>query len=63
MTNAEKFEEVFGYKLADPMLHPCDFFDDNYCEGSASCPDCPLNHFWEREYVYGKEQANGSSKA
>jgi hypothetical protein len=49
MTNAEKFEEVFGYKISDFPVDPCDIIS-RVC-ALHTCPSCPLFHFWEKEYT------------
>ena len=58
ITNADKFEEVFGYAPHDPMCsnsYPCpnsmgaDFYD---CS-SKICADCKKG-YWEAEYVAPK---------
>lgn len=49
MTNAEKFEQVFGFY---PDIHICVIGDDS-CprkEDEYSCEDCPYIGFWMKEY-------------
>lgn len=51
MTNAEKFEEVFGIKIdEDYPASICQCVDTRICEGTNSCPEYPAFKFWEREY-------------
>lgn len=51
MTNAEKFEKVFGIKIDDTYpSDPCDIVDHNICVDANSCGDCPVHNFWEKEY-------------
>jgi len=51
MTNAEKFEKVFGIKIDDICpSDPCDIIDHNICINANGCVDCPVHNFWEKEY-------------
>lgn len=51
MTNAEKFEEVFGIKIDENYPAPiCKCIDIHICERSITCSECPAFKFWEREY-------------
>ena len=50
MTNAEKFEEIYGFKVDNYPLDPCGIVDHKVCI-SYECDDCPLYNFWEKEYV------------
>ena len=50
MTNAEKFEEVFGIKIAKNYpADICDSVDPNICIEN-DCSDCPIFGFWNQEY-------------
>lgn len=50
MTNAEKFEEVFGIKIdEDYPADICDSVDHDICL-VHDCPNCPIFKFWDREY-------------
>lgn len=54
MTNAEKFEEVFGIKIDDDYpADPCDIFDHTICTDSY-CEYCLAHNFWKKKY----EKAN-----
>jgi hypothetical protein len=56
MTNAEKFEEVFGMKIdEDYPKGICQSIDHKICI-EHNCSDCPAFKFWDREY---KEETNG----
>ena len=56
MTNAEKFEKVFGIKVNDTYSSdPCDIVDPSICINANSCGTCPVCNFWEKEY---KEKNN-----
>lgn len=50
MTNAEKFEEVFGIKIDEYPDELCSIANDKYCTNSNACTDCTLFHFWSKEY-------------
>lgn len=51
MTNAEKFEEVFGIKISDEYpADPCDMADHHICINAPSCSRCPLKGFWGKQY-------------
>lgn len=51
MTNAEKFEEVFGMKIDKYYAEdPCDMVDHEICVNHSCSKGCPLYHFWEKEY-------------
>lgn len=50
MTNAEKFEEVFGIKIDEYPDDPCSIADHKYCTNSNACTDCTLFHFWDKDY-------------
>ena len=62
MTNLEKFKEVFGVTIDDRFIRSgggkcriIDFIDSNKeekaCAKYATCYECPLFKFWEKEYV------------
>lgn len=55
MTNAEKFEEVFGYKIDDFPNNPCDIVDHEYCINQNGCYKCKFNNFWKKQYKKPKE--------
>lgn len=59
MTNAEKFEEVFGIKIDEYPADLCDTADHKYCTNSNDCPDCVLYHFWDKEYNKGLKKKGG----
>ena len=55
MTNAEKFEEVFGIELdlitMDEMnISICDMICHDFC-ANFSCNRCPVEDFWRQEYA------------
>ncbi len=56
MTNAEKFEEVFGIKIDDEGYPSgiCQSIDHKICE-EHNCPDCPAFKFWDQEYKEERE--------
>lgn len=62
MTNAEKFEEVFGIKIEEHLRYRlrdlCKLISNKPC-ADISCEDCPAFRFWEREY---KEEQNDQYK-
>ena len=47
MTNAEKFEEVFGFK---PDIHRHCVVPMSVCEKMPNCRTCPFYAFWDKEY-------------
>ena len=49
MTNAEKFEEVFGLKIDEYPASICFTIDQSICP-EHNCDDCPAFKFWDREY-------------
>lgn len=49
MTNAEKFEEVFGYKIDEFAENPCGTVEYNICI-DHNCDNCPILGFWRKEY-------------
>lgn len=54
MTNAQKFEEVFGLKIDKDYLDDiCGCVDSKIC-ASHNCGRCPAFHFWKREYKNDK---------
>lgn len=59
MTNAEKFEEIFGYKISelnpDP---PCGAVEEEICM-KHSCDKCPMNNFWFKQYQKRRKTING----
>ena len=55
MTNAEKFEQVFGIKIDGLASDLCDIVDHGICINNTSCNRCPLFHFWKKRY---KEKKN-----
>ncbi len=59
MTNAEKFEEVFGVKIdEDYPADPCDIFDHNICMETYDCSRCIAHGFWSKRYRKSKEVKN-----
>ena len=51
MTNAEKFEEVFGIKIdEDYPANICGCVDPKICTNHICVDECPAFKFWEREY-------------
>ena len=59
MTNAEKFEEVFGIKIdEDYPANPCDIFDHSICMNHDCDNECPAYNFWNREYKRGEDMTN-----
>lgn len=51
MTNAEKFEEVFGVKIdKDCPGDPCCIADHQICIDASDCHHCPLHKFWKKQY-------------
>lgn len=62
MTNAEKFEEVFGIKVAEYPDDPCNTAHDTYCIHSETCSECRLYHFWSREYIETSKDREDVSK-
>lgn len=67
MTNAEKFEKVFGLKMDSVPDDPCGIVDDKYCSNNGelygSCNGCNLLNFWNREYVEAGEYSENVPKA
>ncbi len=55
MTNAEKFEEVFGFK-ANTQL--CYMPEDIGCPLCEDCDDCPYNKWLEEEYTGAESEEN-----
>ena len=57
MTNAEKFEKVFGLKIDENYpSDPCDMVDHDICVNADGCHNCPVYKFWEKEYIEEKEK-------
>lgn len=55
MTNAQKFDEVFGFKLYEyPYL--CDYLRCNNCPFDRSTDECGerARQFWNEEYKGGR---------
>lgn len=52
MTNAEKFNEVFGFEPDNE----CCIMPDRLCgkvqeiQRTTNCDDCPFYHFFEKDY-------------
>ena len=64
MTNAEKFEEVFGKKISKCAPDPCNIID--YSQGGclhSECFSCELSDFWDKEYdnKIGEDRADAES--
>lgn len=55
MTNAEKFEEVFGIKINEDPAAICGCIDVRICEDN-NCDTCPAFKFWKREYKNDKTE-------
>lgn len=62
MTNAEKFEKVFGIKIDEYPSDLCDIADHKYCKNCITCHDCELFKFWGREYIDISEDKEYSKK-
>lgn len=57
MTNAEKFEKVFGIKIDDNYpSDPCDIVERSICIDAKGCGDCPIHNFWVKEYKETKNE-------
>lgn len=50
MTNAEKFEEVFGLKIDEFPDSICDILDHSICIEHDCNYGCPAYKFWDRKY-------------
>lgn len=51
MTNAEKFEEIFGYAIDEFPIDPCDMIDHRVCANwGDSYSKCPIYNFWNKHY-------------
>ena len=49
MTNREKFQEVFGFRMG--VSEEKEVCPDGACEMSDGCDSCPFNEgWWDREY-------------
>lgn len=60
MTNAEKFEEVFGFKANNKI---CFLPEDIGCPLYDSCDSCPYNKWLEEEYTgISPAETEGSEK-
>ena len=56
MTNAEKFEEVFGYPVTKQNPEdPCDIVSSDICM-NYSCSKCPIKNFWNKLYRSPKKE-------
>ena len=63
MTNAEKFEEVFGIKIDEGYpADLCNTADYKYCVNANSCHDCVLFHFWDKEYDENTNYVKGKKE-
>lgn len=61
MTNLEKFQEIFGITIDDRFVRSLsgqckilDLIDSNKeeaCAKYATCHECPLYKFWDKEYI------------
>lgn len=51
MTNAEKFKEVFGFKLEYQLADICPYVNNMKCvrDDDAYCSECQKD-YWESEY-------------
>ena len=54
MTNAEKFEEIFGIKIDDTPDDICNIADHSYCINANDCHHCKLHNFWKKRYRKNK---------
>ena len=71
MTNLEKFQEVFGITIDDRFIRyqgsQCriiDLLDSDKvesCTKYATCHECPLFKFWEKEYVEKEDKKKMNS--
>lgn len=54
MTNAEKFEEVFGLKIDNfekiKNLKLCELVDTKDICKAHRCDNCKLSNFWNKQY-------------
>lgn len=50
MTNAEKFEEIFGIKINEELVNMCNIVDRQICVDASDCNHCPSHKFWEKQY-------------
>lgn len=50
MTNAEKFEEIFGIKIDEFPADICDIVDHHICVDASDCAHCKAHKFWEKQY-------------
>lgn len=50
MTNAEKFEEVFGLKIDEYPAGICQTISHDICEQNICDEECPAYKFWDRKY-------------
>lgn len=64
MTNAEKFEEVFGMKISKCAADPCNMVSrDSYSKCIHNdCFGCELSNFWDRDYIKTGEDREDVSK-
>lgn len=52
-TNADKFEEVYGFRLS---IFVCPWEGSDYCnDGVSGCKDCERTDFWKEEYKKPEE--------
>lgn len=50
MTNAEKFEEVFGFTPLDECIIPDSMCHQDPLDLHSSCIRCPYLNWWDKEY-------------
>ena len=63
MTNAEKFEKIFGLKVDDTCPDEiCGIIDHSYCVNNNCDNDCPAYDFWNREYIEPEEVCDNTCK-
>ena len=62
MTNAEKFEEVFGIKIDEYPGDVCDIADHQICIDASDCHHCPLHKFWDKRYKEKKAKKEEHSE-
>ena len=61
MTNAEKFEEVFGIKIDENFpSDPCDIFAHDICIEHRCNTRCSAYNFWDKKFkkASGKKEEN-----
>jgi len=60
MTNAEKFEEVFGIKIDEEHpSDPCDIFVHDICLEHHCNMRCPAYKFWNKKFKKKSDKKGG----